>query len=637
MSILEKLQKIRPEKIKKLNESQLKRLASDIREFLINSLSETGGHLGSNLGVVELSIALHYCYNSPVDKFLWDVGHQTYVHKILTGRARNFKTLRTLDGLSGFTNPKESEHDHFATGHASTALSSAMGLAIARDFKGENNSVVAIFGDGSLTGGLCYEALNNIGASGTNLLAILNDNQMSIAENVGAIHKNLNSLRVSNGYINTKMNIKKSLEFLPFGKKIARVTKKTKDNLRSFLLPGSFFEELGFTYIGPIDGHDIETLITVLNKIKKIKGPVLLHLKTQKGKGYELAENAPDNYHGVSSFSINFPIEGSKKETYSEILGKELINIAGRNEKVLAITAAMPDGTGLYRFKEAFPERFFDVGIAEQHAVLFSAGLAKEGFIPVVAIYSTFLQRAYDQLIHDVCLGNFHVVFSIDRAGITGEDGETHQGIFDISYLTHIPNLCVMAPKDKAEYIAMLNFAVNEMSTPVAIRYPKGTPNYFENETKIKYGKSETLIKGEKIAIVSFGHITKTAAEVSERLKQDGFKPTLINARFASPLDLEMLENLKNYEYVFTIEENVKEGGFGSLVSLKIKHSYIFALEKKYIKAGSRDELLKLSGLDTETIYNKIKEKIAFSPSLASLPKENKSSNIGIIKNKNDD
>jgi len=608
MNILKKLQNTKPEKIKTLSMAQLKRLSQDIRKFLVQSLSETGGHLGSNLGVVEITIALHYCYNSPNDKFLWDVGHQAYVHKILTGRADKFKTLRQLDGLSGFPSPNESDHDHFTIGHASTSLSSAMGLATARDLKGENNHVIAIFGDGSLTGGLCYEALNNIGASGTNVLAILNDNQMSISENVGAIHKYLDNLRVSKAYISTKTSVKRSLEFLPYGKKIAYATKKTKDNLRSFLLPGSFFEELGFTYIGPVDGHDIEDLITVFNKVKEIKGPILLHVNTQKGKGYELAEKEPENYHGVSSFDINCPINGHEKETYSEILGKELINIAGRNEKVVGITAAMPDGTGLYRFKEAFPERFFDVGIAEGHAVLFSAGLAKEGFIPVVAIYSTFLQRAYDQIVHDVCLGNFHVVFSIDRAGITGEDGETHQGIFDISFLSHIPNLCIMAPKDKVEYIAMLNFAVSEMKGPVAIRYPKGMPNTFEDCVKIEYGKSEVLLKGEKVAIVAFGHIAKTAVEVAENLKQNGYNPTVINARFASPLDAQMLEELKSYEYVFTVEENVKEGGFGSLVALEVRHTHIFALEKKYIQAGTREQLLKLNELDVKSIYEKIKK-----------------------------
>ena len=607
MNILEKLQNISPEKIKKLKISQLKRLASDIREFLIESLSQTGGHLGSNLGVVELTLALHYCFNSPKDKFLWDVGHQTYVHKILTGRAKDFKTLRTLNGLSGFTNPKESVHDHFATGHASTALSSAMGLAIARDFKKEDSNILAIFGDGSLTGGLSYEALNNIGASKTNLIAILNDNQMSIAENVGAVHKHLNKLRVSKRYINTKFNIKKGLRILPFGKKIAYATKKTKDNLRSLLLPGSFFEELGFTYIGPINGHDIEELIYVLNKIKNIKGPVLVHLNTIKGKGYSLAENAPDNYHGVSSYNINSPIPQANKKTYSEVLGRELIKLAGLNEKVIGITAAMPDGTGLYLFKEAFPLRFFDVGIAEQHAVLFAAALAKEGLVPVVAIYSTFLQRAYDQLVHDVCLGNFHVVFSVDRAGITGEDGETHQGIFDISYLTHIPNLTVMAPKDEHEYIAMLDFAVNKMESPVCIRYPKGLPNDIGGPSVIEYGKSETLVIGEKIAIISFGHITKTALEVASLLKNDNLNPSVINARFASPLDEDMISSLKNYDYVFTIEENVKEGGFGSLISLRTPITYIFALEKKYVKAGSREELLKISSLDTDSIYEKIK------------------------------
>ena len=607
MNNLKKLQNISPEKVKTLTIPQLKRLSTDIREFLIQSLAETGGHLGSNLGVVELTIALHYCFNSPEDKFLWDVGHQTYVHKIITKRAKDFKTLRTLDGLSGFTSPKESEHDHFATGHASTALSSAMGLATARDFKKENRNIIAVFGDGSLTGGLAYEALNNIGASKTNLIAILNDNQMSISENVGAIHKHLNKLRVSNGYIATKANVKKGLRALPFGKKLAYSAKKTKDSVRNFLLPGSFFEELGFTYIGPVDGHNIGELITVLNKIKKISGPVLLHLNTIKGKGYELAEKAPRSYHGVSSFNINSPIAKTSKKTYSEVLGKELVKIAEQNEKVVAITAAMPDGTGLSIFKESFPERFFDVGIAEQHASVFAAALAKEGLIPVVAIYSTFLQRAYDQLIHDVCLGNFHVVFSLDRAGLTGEDGETHQGIFDISYLTHIPNLTVIAPKDENEYISMLNFAVNEMNGPVCIRYPKGAPNEISSNNEIKYGKSETIVKGDKIAIVSFGHITKTALGVASLLKKDNHNPTVINARFAAPLDTNMIEDLKNYKYVFTIEENVKEGGFGSLVSLNLTVTHIFALEKKYVKAGSREELLKICGLDEISIYEKIK------------------------------
>lgn len=562
------LDNLSPQEIKNLETTQLVALAQQIRDFLVERLSMTGGHLSSNLGIVELTLALHYCFDSPKDKFLWDVGHQAYVHKIVTGRGYLFGGLRKYQGLSGFPSPRESVHDHFSTGHASTALSSALGLATGRDLTGQNHQVVAVIGDGSLTGGLVFEALNNLGASGTDMLAVLNDNELSISENVGALH-------------------------------------------RSDATKADFFKAMGMTYVGPINGHDIESLIQTLNELKGRKGPILLHVKTQKGKGYHFAEASPIQYHGVGRFNQETHLtRGDEPLTYSELLGETLTKMAQTHDKLVAVTAAMPTGTGLDVFKATHPTRFFDVGISEPHGLIFATGLAKTGLVPVVAMYSTFLQRGYDQLIHDVCLSNQHVVFCLDRAGFVGEDGETHQGLFDISYLSHIPNMTLMAPKNKAEYLAMLDYAVTQHRGPIAIRYPKAIPWEGLGCAPIALGKSEYLLKGTKIALVAYGAITQTVYEVAQALIAAGYDPTCINARFAMPLDLQMLQDLAEYQYIFTFEENMRMGGFGTLVAEHVSVTHKFAVDRSYIQTASRAELLANHGLDQGGILKEIRAKI---------------------------
>ena len=562
-----KLENLTPQKIKGFDARALKSLTDDIRQFLITSVQKTGGHLSSNLGMVELTIALHYCFDSPTDKFLWDVGHQAYTHKILTGRYNQFDKLRKKDGLTGFPNPVESVHDHFSTGHASTALSSALGMAVGRDLTGDKNKVIAIFGDGSLTGGITLEAINNTGASQRDVIAILNDNELSISENVGALHSN------------------------PAAKK-------------------AFFEATGFKYIGPVDGHNLPELITLFNEVKTYNCPVLVHVKTQKGKGHTPAQDEPIKYHGVTATTGAMQVE--RKKTYSEILGEELTKLAQSNKNIVAITAAMSAGTGLDYFKNALPERFFDMGITEQHSLIFASALAKSGLTPVIGMYSTFLQRAYDQLIHDVCLGNHHVVFCIDRAGLVGEDGETHQGVYDISYLSHIPNMTVMSPKNKEEFIQMLDFAVNRHSGPIAIRYPKDIPSEEMGCAPIKYAQPELINSGEVVALISFGNITQTVNKVYQRLKEDGYNPTFINARFAvpNPLNESLINDLKSkHSYIFTFEENMKSGGFGNLINNDgLDVTYMFGVDKAYIQTASRNELLEICKLDKDSIYEKIKE-----------------------------
>lgn len=607
-----------PQDIKNLNIHSLKKLARDLRVFLINSVSKTGGHLSSNLGVVELTLGLHYVFDSPTDKILWDVGHQCYTHKILTGRADIFDTLRQEKGLSGFPKIAESPHDHFDTGHASTALSSAMGLCAAKKINKQNHKIIAVIGDGSLTGGMAYEALNHIGGSGGDVIVILNDNQMSIGENVGGLSNYLNNLRINPCYIRTKKDVKKLIKKLPLGDRVSNLTKRAKDTLRYFLLPGTLFEEMGFRYAGPIDGHNIKDIIQVLSQAKKIKGPTLLHFHTKKGKGYMLAESNPTNYHGVGKFSPKNGLTSSEGETYSEIFGKTLTEAAKENDKIIAITAAMEQGTGLTPFRKAFPHRFFDVGIAEAHGAAFAAALAKEDFVPVFALYSSFLQRAYDQVIHDVCLSGYPVVFALDRAGIVGEDGETHQGVFDIAFLSHIPGMTVISPKNKKEFIAMLHFALN-FKGPVVLRYPKGRASEVLKHSfePIEYGKSETIHMGAEIALISFGHIMERVHPIYEKLSEEGYRPTLINARFAVPIDKEMIKTLDKYEYVFTFEEHVKDGGFGSIVlnalteeNVIVRKFHSFALPKAYIEHGKREDILDKSPLGTDTMYNTILEKL---------------------------
>ncbi|NLM12240.1 MAG: 1-deoxy-D-xylulose-5-phosphate synthase [Epulopiscium sp.] len=608
-----------PEKLKKLNIDQLKILSKEIRNFLVNTLSQTGGHLASNLGVVELTLALHYCFNSPQDKIIWDVGHQSYVHKIITGRKNKFQTLKQMGGISGFPKRKESIHDVFETGHSSTSISAALGMAAGRDLNKENYSVIAVIGDGSLTGGMAFEALNNAGRSNTNLIVILNDNQMSISPNVGGLSKYLNNIRTEPVYLEVKEDIDQILKKIPgIGKSVAKTVKKTKESIRYLLVPGTLFEELGFTYVGPINGHDIKSLVTVFKKVRKMKGPILLHVKTIKGKGYSHAEKLPCQYHGVGPFDVKSgqALGGVGEETYSDVFGNAIVQIANENKKIIAITAAMPDGTGLKSFQQKFPERFFDVGIAEQHAVTFGAGFASIGFHPVFAVYSSFLQRAYDQIIHDVCIQNLPMVFAIDRAGIVGQDGETHQGIFDLSFLSHMPNLTIMAPCDKFELEEMLKFAFT-IKGPVAIRYPKGKVfNLLKlDRAPIQYRKSEVICEGKDGAILAVGKMVEFATVIVENLKKEGIELSLINPRFIKPIDEEMIFEVCNkHNFIFTMEDNVATGGFGSnVMQILAKHNMnipikIFAFPDQFIEHGSCSELYKKYHLDIESMQKAIKK-----------------------------
>ena len=612
-----------PSDLKKLNIDELSYLAEEIREFLIKSLSKTGGHLASNLGVVELTIALNYCFDFSKDKIIWDVGHQAYTHKVLTGRKNLFDTLRKKDGLSGFPKTEESIYDHFNTGHSSTSISASLGFAAARDLLGKDYNVVSVIGDGAMTGGLVYEAMNNAGANNKKLLIILNDNQMSISENVGSMSKHLSRLRSAPEYIEAKLDVRQFLEKLNIvGDKINKILEKTKEGIKYAVLPNVMFEDLGIKYIGPIDGHDIDGLIKAINNVKNINKPVLLHTITKKGFGYIHAENDPYNYHGVSPFNMETgkAINSNKLETYSDVFGKFMVREANKNKKLVAITAAMPSGTGLTFFSKVYPDRLFDVGIAEEHAVIFSGGLAMSGFVPVFAVYSTFLQRGYDQLIHDICIQNLHVVFAIDRAGVVGDDGETHQGIFDISYLSHIPNLTVLAPKNKTELLKMLDYAINRHTGPIAIRYPKGfaTEIYSENEPDIFYNKCEVINQNGNIAIISVGTIMENVKPAYERLLNEGYDISLINARFISPIDTDLIANIRdNFDYIFTVEDNVFKGGFGAnLISQLIKNEifdkkiYNLSFPDEYIEQATIKELHQKYGLDQDGIYKSIKNKI---------------------------
>lgn len=608
-----------PEDIKKLDNSQINQLAKEIRGFLLNSISKTGGHLASNLGVVELTLALHRCFSTPKDKIIWDVGHQAYVHKMLTGRKNDFVNLRQFHGLSGFPKPYESVHDMFITGHSSTSISSALGMAKARDIKGDDNSVIAVIGDGSMTGGIAYEALNNAGRANTNLIVVLNDNQMSISTNVGAVSRHLNDIRTEPAYLGAKEGVHNFLKKIPMiGKPIDKAIEKAKDGIKYIFVSGIMFEELGFKYIGPIDGHNITELENVFNKVKKMKGPIIVHVHTTKGKGYKYAEKLPWEYHGVGTFDIKTgkPISNSTKKSYSDVFGDSMIEMAVKYKNLVAISAAMTSGTGLDKFEAKYPNRFFDVAIAEQHAVTFSAGLATSGLIPVFAVYSTFLQRAYDQIVHDVCLQNLHVIFAIDRAGIVGADGETHQGVFDTSYLSHIPNMTLIAPKNGVELKSMLEFAVN-FKGPIAIRYPRGNASEILDcdSLPIEYGKSELIYDGTGIAVISAGCMIEVSIEVCEKLKAEGYKPMLVNARFLKPVDGNMLEEIsKKCRLIFTLEDNLRSGGFGSKVLEELNgrgingiHVHNFAFPDTFIEQGTRNELFEKYGLDKESIYNNIK------------------------------
>ncbi|HRS22090.1 MAG TPA: 1-deoxy-D-xylulose-5-phosphate synthase, partial [Clostridia bacterium] len=560
-----------PADLKKLSYQELEVLSKELRDYVIKVVSENGGHLASNLGVVELTLALHRVFDTPRDKIVWDVGHQSYIHKIITGRRKSFATLRKINGISGFPKKEESVYDAFETGHSSTSISAALGMAKARDLAGENYSVAAVIGDGALTGGMAFEALNHAGDFPTNLIVILNDNEMSISHNIGGLSNYLSKLRTEPLYFKMKGRIEAFLHRIPvIGGSMYRGAERLRDWMKYLLVPGVIFEELGFKYFGPINGHDIRKLEDVIKRAKSYNGyPVLIHVVTTKGKGYSIAENKPDIYHGISPFFIENGELKSKnsRKTYSEIFGDTMLKLADKDNKIVAVSAAMAEGTGLSAFASKYKDRFFDVGIAEQHAVTFCAGLASEGFRPVFAVYSTFLQRAYDQIIHDVCMQKLNVVFAIDRAGIVGSDGETHQGVFDITYLRHIPNIRIMSPKDGNELSEMLKMALS-LEGPTAIRYPRGKAKKFEfAHAPLELGKSEVLTEGEDGVIISEGNMVSIALEVCEKLKKAGRNFTLVNARFIKPLDEELLVGLsKKHKLIYTLEDNVVSGGFGSSI-----------------------------------------------------------------------
>ena len=605
--------------LKKLDKSELPNLASDIRAFLIENVAKTGGHLAPNLGVVELTIALHYVFNSPADKIIFDVGHQCYVHKILTGRKNKFSTLRKLNGISGFPKTRESKHDIFNTGHSSTSISSALGIATANKLNGKKDFAIAVIGDGALTGGLAFEGLNNAKIDDTNLIVILNDNQMSISPSVGNLSNYLNQMRSNSLYTNSKAKIKNILERIPLiGNAIIHLVENSKNALRHALLPNSvMFEQFGFTYLGPIDGHNLNDLTKILERAKSVRKPVLIHIVTKKGKGYKPAEDRPDVFHGVGKFDVESgKINMSSSVSYSKRFGDELIKNAKSNDKIVAITAAMPKSTGLYEFSKEFPNRFFDVGIAEEHAVSFASGLASQGFIPFFAVYSTFLQRAYDEIMHDIALQNAHVVLAIDRAGIVGADGETHHGIYDLSYLSHIPNMTIMAPKDGNELAKMMDFAIN-YNGPVAIRYSRD--GYADSltdvaECEIELGKAEILHTGKDLTIVAIGKTVATALEVSKILEKKKISAEVINVRFLKPLDSDTIMNsLRKTKRIITIEDNVITGGLASAIqNLIINEKDVlfkkfFAYPDEFIKHGSTSEIEDEFGLSVEKIAKKIK------------------------------
>lgn len=630
--------------IKNINPSDYKRLAEEIRKFLVQNISKTGGHLASNLGAVELTMALHLCLDFPNDKLVWDVGHQAYTHKLLTGRKKEFCTLRTYEGLSGFPKKKESNCDSFDTGHSSTSISAAMGLVKARDINRENFRVTAVIGDGALSGGLAFEALNNAARLNSNLMIVLNDNNMSISENVGGIANYLGQLRTDVKYNKFKESIEKALNNVPgIGSVIMDKLRKSKDSIKRLVIPGMLFEDMGLTYIGPIDGHDINQMITAFTSAAKVKEAVLVHVVTKKGRGYKPAELNPSWYHGVDSFDVKTGKNNIEKKdaSYTDIFSDTIIDLAKENEKLVAITAAMPSGTGLSKFMKQYPDRFFDVGIAEEHAVTYAAGLASGGMKPYVAIYSTFLQRAYDQILHDVCISKLPVVFAVDRAGLVGNDGETHQGIFDISYLSHIPSMTLLAPKNKQEFKEMLWYA-NSFDGPIAIRYPRGKAydGLKEYNAPIEFGKSEIIsIQGQaalehdiadtesealaaepadNIVILAVGSMVETGFSIVTELGRMGKRAELVNVRFIKPMDEELLHELaKTHGTWVTMEENVKTGGFGEMIAgFLMEYNYRqvrtinISLPDQFIEQGDVAILKEKLGLDTPSILNKILSKI---------------------------
>ena len=603
-----------PVDLKELSEKELDLLSNEIRKFLVKSVAKTGGHLAPNLGVVELTLALHYVFNSPKDKIVWDVGHQAYVHKIITGRRDRFDTLRQHGGLSGFPKKSESQYDVFDAGHSSNSISVGIGLATARDLKNENHSVISLIGDGALTGGMAFEALNHLGNLNKKMIVVLNDNEMSIDKNVGSISNYLTKLRTNRTYKKMKLEFENITNYIPkIGMEVFKTAEKLRDSVKYLITPGALFEEMGIKYFGPIDGHDIKELIDTFRQIKKLDCPVIVHVVTKKGKGYRFAEKEPDKYHGVAPFDIESGIVSSNKLTYSGVIGDKLIEMAKKDERVVAVSAAMPSGTGLSEFQKKFRNRFFDVGIAEGHAVTFSAGLATSNLKPYFAVYSTFLQRGYDQLVHDVGIQNIPVTLLIDRAGLVGDDGETHHGVFDISYLASIPNMTIMAPKDKYELERMLDYSLG-MDSPLAIRYPRGEAAEIncDNSDLLKW---EYILRGSDVAIFSTGNMVLNSIKVCEILKDQNINACLINSRVIKPFDEECIKRIaKEFEYVVTVEDNVKIGGFGSMINLELaKENYggkilNIAIPDKFIEHGNVGVLNDKYGLSplkiSESILN---------------------------------
>ena len=615
--MLEKIQK--PNDIKKIPADQLPALAEEIREFIIESLSKTGGHLASNLGVVELTIAMHRVFDLPKDKLIWDVGHQSYTHKILTGRKDGFETLRREGGISGFPKRSESDCDVFDTGHSSTSISAGVGYVRARELKKENYSVVSIIGDGALTGGMAYEALNNAASLKSNFIIVLNDNEMSITENVGGMSSYLSGLRTASAYTDFKMDVTKALNRIPgIGPGMVDAMRKTKSSIKQIIIPGMLFEDMGLTYLGPVDGHNIPQLIKTFQEAKRFEGPILVHILTQKGRGYEPAMRHPARFHGAGPFDVKtgLPV-GKSNPTYTDVFSTVMRKMGDRRKDVAAVTAAMMTGVGLKRFSNMFPDRCFDVGIAEEHAVTFAAALSLGGITPVVAIYSSFLQRAYDQIMHDVCMQNLHVVFAIDRAGLVGYDGETHHGIFDLSYLGSMPNMTILAPKNLWELSDMIKFAV-DYDGPIAVRYPRGEAytGLKEFRAPICLGKSEVIHEGSRVALLAVGSMVKMAEEVQKQLKERmDMDAALVNARFVKPIDEELLRSFADtYELVVTLEENVKDGGFGERVLAFAEEEdlpfgvEIIALPDRFIPHGSVSYQMKQVGFTPEDICGRIEE-----------------------------
>ena len=614
--VLDQIQK--ENDIKKLSDEELEELRVELREFLIQNIAKTGGHLASNLGVVELTMALHLTFTLPQDKIIWDVGHQSYTHKILTGRKEAFATLRQFGGISGFPKGSESASDSFDTGHSSTSISAGLGLAKAREITGEDYSVVSVIGDGALTGGMAFEGLNNASDMKTNFIIVLNDNNMSISENVGGMNRYLSNFRTADAYMDLKLNVMNSLNRIPvYGERMVKRIRNAKSGIKQLLVPGMYFEEMGIIYLGPVDGSDIKAMCKAFSEAKRVRGPVLVHVITKKGDGYLRAEQHPARFDGTEPLDIKTgePLTRRTKPNYTDVFSAVMKKLGEREPQLVAITAAMADGTGLTRFARLYPNRFFDVGIAEGHGVTFAAGLAKAGLVPVVAVYSSFLQRAYDQILHDVCQQKLHVVFAVDRAGLVGSDGATHQGIFDLSYLSSIPGLTIMAPKNRWELSDMLRFAIR-FDGPIAVRYPRGEAydGLREFRAPIETGRSEVLYEESQIALFALGSMVSIAEKVRDVLKEQGYSVTLVNARFAAPLDEACIRKLADtHELIVTMEENVASGGLGEHVAAFVCKEQLpvqllaVSVPDQFVEHGSVGELYEMLGLDAASVAERIK------------------------------